>query len=309
MSDATVIVESKGEMDPSSTEFQEMLAKAKGPAPESTKKEAGADPSESPSDKVVDTPDALRAKVDALTKELGRVREGKREHGEEAETLRERLANLEGQLKVMNDRDKETKKVGPESYSDDALIQLQADWEDALADARAVLRNNPDDAQAEAANTQVEKSKRQLNLIRKELHTRAGQASSKAAEAKAADDAAAKELTEMFDDMYGKFPELKEKGSDLWKAGQKEYASAPRLMEKLGPLGEIVAVARAIAKNPALVAKGDKETRKTLLNEIQSTAEKSLLKGSGSAETKGSPKYEDMPLDDFEKIVRMAKGG
>lgn len=288
-----------GLMDPDSQEFTAMLAamKAKSGTPKPTdetkdtpassaekgtkeepKAETKAEKAEAKEEKPETDPVKLQAQVTGLKAELTRVRQ-QRQSPEEVAKLNDKLARLEGRL---DQATKQPEKTQP-PYTDEQLIQMQTDWEEVLASGDA---------------EKVPQAKHQLNLIRTELHQRSIAGATAKGKSSAEQEELVKEATSLYEEALTLFPDLNDHESELWKASNAEYTKRPRFMKALGPYADAIAVSMAIAKNPKLVGNGTaveqtkagKEARKELLDNLEKTAEKALLKGSGTAST--TPKFD-----------------
>ena len=278
--------------------------------------EAASDDSETPSpgESESEDPKELQAKLSALTKELSRVRKGKAESSEEVRDVREKLARLEGQLEVMS-KGKASEDAGENrlaKYSVDQLLQGQTEWEDGQVDARAAMlqaRRDNDDVAYNKAAKELNIAKSTLTSIRKEIMERTQRVGVEQAKAQSESSELVQEITTLYENAYETLPGLKDKESDLWKAGNEVYNRHPKLMKNLGPMAELVATSIALSENPALLPGGNKskEARKDLLKEINDQAEKSLLKGKGTPNKKVSTDFGAMPKADFEKLIHQLK--
>lgn len=286
------------------------------PESKETSDEKGVDSkTSSPEGSEGEDPKELQAKVDALTKELNRVRKGKAESSAEVQELREQLASFKGQLEVMSKgQTSTTEEPRLAKYSDKELLQGQTEWEDALYHARDAKRRarseNDEEAYNKAARSEGT-AKATLESIRTELLERTKRVASEQAKAQSETDDLVTEIAGLYEDAYDVLPELKDKDSEVWKAGNEEYNRHPKLMKQLGPMAELVATALALTKNPKLLPGGKevKEARKELLSEINAQAEKSLLKGKGTPSKKGTPDFDAMPKADFEAMIHKLKMG
>lgn len=267
---------------------------------------------ESDEDKEVEDEDELRTQVNALQKELARVRKNKNESTEEVQGLREQLAKVQGQLEVLVQGNKSSNKMA--DYSDAQLVRGQTEWEDELLESRQELhdaRKGDDKAALAEAQKKVTIAKQTLDAIRQELLDRTKRSSAEQAKTQGEANKIVEEVVDLYDTAYETFPELKDKDSEIWQAGNEEYMARPSLMKQLGPLGELVAIAVAISKNPELVggkAKA-KAVRKDLLEEINDKAEAALLKGGGKAKGKSVTNFADLGDQDFERVVSKIKMG
>lgn len=271
----------------------------------------------SSSEEKAETAEELKAQRDALTKELARVRKDKKESSSEVQELREQLANVQGQLQVLSkgSTGTESEENRLAKYNDEQLLQGQTEWEDAAADAREAARraraDNDEDAYAKAIkNSNVAKAT--LNAIRKELHERSKRVGAEQAKAQSETAELVQEISELYESAYESFPDLKDRDSDLWKAGNEIFNRHPKLMKSLGPLAELVATGIAITENPKLVGKVDTEgrkARKELLEEINDRAEESLIKGKGTPSKKTIPDFGSMEKQDFEGLIHKLKMG
>lgn len=334
------VVEGGVLMDPTSPEFMKMLegAKSKGEAalsikPDTTvpESETGDKKPESPSaskaavepkepdknEEESDDVDALKNTIRGLKAEMTRIRNAKSESEGEASNLKERLAKLEGRLEEI--RESQPSKSAQEAIkklTDDKLIELHTSYEDELADARAVARQAERDGDREAinqANERITNARKMLTLMKGEQNERVKAASRQAREADDEQSRLGSELETLFTDVFAAAPELADKESDLWKAGQAEYAKLPTLTKKMGPIGELIAISAAIAKNPGLIGKkaGDKQIDK-MLDKIESAADKAFNKGGTAPQAGKIPSYSinsQADVADFEEQVRRIKMG
>jgi hypothetical protein len=318
-------------MDPASDAFQAMLqsAKEKGEASLTVKQDTsaaedttGVETKESPSksettpepDETSEDIDSLRNSIRGLKAELSRVR-GQRSHSEsEASDLKERLARMEGRMdELKSSRQATGAQDSLKGLTDDKLLDLDTAYEDELADARAVARLAERDGDTEGvakANQRIAQARQMRTLIKADLvrRTEAKAASKQSASEEEATLSA--ELESLFTDVYKAAPELADKNSEIWKAGQAEYRKLPALTKRLGPLGELIATASAITKNPHLLSK--KATEK-VLSDLESVVDKSFNKG-GTAPKAGVKQstfniQSTKDVVDFEEQVRNIKMG
>lgn len=282
-----------------------------------TKQETGEKEVPSSPEVPVESPetDTLKSQLDALTKELSRVRKGKAESSAEVQELREQLANVRGQLEVMAKGSKGGDDQGLTKYSDEQLLQGQTEWEDELYELRDTqrrARSEADEAALSRANKAYSVARGTLSAIRKELMERTKRVGVEQAKAQTEASEMVQEIAGLYEHAYEAFPELKDKDSELWKAGQDAFKSHPKLMKQLGLAAEIVATAIALTENPHLLTtkEGKKVTqaRKDLLTEINDRAEKSLIKGAATTNKKSIPDFGAMPKDEFEAMIRKYKG-
>lgn len=316
-------------MDPSGDAFQAMLqaAKEKGEASLSVKPDTSVEESEtgvkkeSPSteskiDESDDTDDldALKNSIRGLKAELSRVRGQRTDSATEASELKERLARMEGRLdELKSSRQSDSAQDSLKRLDDTKLLELDTAYEDELADARAVARLAERDGDTEGiakANQRISQARQMRTMLKAEV-TRRGEA--RASQTKTASEEEAllnTELEALFTDVYKVAPELSDRNSEIWKAGQAEYRKLPTLTKKLGPLGELIATAAAIAKNPQLLSK--KATEK-VLSDIESITDKAFQKG-GTAPKAGVKTGNVVinnakDVEDFEAQVRAIKMG
>ena len=176
MADEVQKTDTKGESKAGELNLKDLFSP---PEIAETKAEAdvakGDEPESSSSEEAESTdPKELQAKVSALTKELGRVRKGKSESTAEVQDLREQLANFQGQLESLS-RSKATDEVAENrlaKYTDEQLLQGQAEWEEAVLDSKVdqrKARTDSDDAAYTKANREINTAKATLTAIRKEI--------------------------------------------------------------------------------------------------------------------------------------------
>lgn len=265
-------------------------------------------------------PKELQGKLDALTKELNRVRKGKAESSAEVQELREQLANIQGQLEVMSKGSPSSDTDGNRlaKYTDEQLLQGQTEWEDVLDEERAALRRaraDNDEAAFAKATRSANTARATLQSIRKELLERTKRVGAEQAKAQNETTELVQEIAGLYEDAYEAYPDLKDRDSELWKAGNETYNRHPKLMKQLGPMAELVATAMAITNNPKLLSKDKegsdklKEARKELLSEINERTEKSLIKGNATSGKKTAPNFEAMPKDQFDVLIHKLKMG
>lgn len=328
------IVEGGPLMDPNGDAFQAMLntARAKGEAalsvkPDVSTTESGTDESKgsSPTDQKVetkDTPaddesddlDTLKNSIRGLKAELSRVRGQRSSSESEASELKERLARMEGRLEEIKGSQQSTSAQDSlKKLSDEKLLDMDTAYEDELADARAVARLAERDGDTDGitkANQRIQQARQMRTLIKSAIAQRTEERAVSRKSVSEEEASLSSELESLFTDVYAAAPELANKESEIWKAGQAEYKKLPTLTKKLGPLGELIATAAAIAKNPNLVSK--KATEK-ILDDIEKVAEKSFQKGGTApkAGVKTGPISINNAKDvaDFEEMVRNIKTG
>ena len=316
-------------MDPNGEAFQSMLQAAKEKAESnltvkqdtSTEETETGVKKESPSTetKVEDTDDTddldtLKNSIRGLKAELSRVRSQRTDSATEAFALKERLARMEVRLdELKSSKQSDSALDSVKRLNDEKLLELDTAYEDELADARAVARLAERDNDTEGvakANQRISQARQMRTLLKAELTRRGEQRASQSKSASEEEATLNTELETLFTDIYKVAPELSDKNSEIWKAGQAEYRKLPTLTKKLGPLGELIATASAIAKNPQLLSK--KATEK-VLNDIENIADKAFQKG-GTA-PKAGVKSNDFSINnaadlaDFEAKVRAVKMG
>jgi hypothetical protein len=334
MADAKVdIIEGGKLMDPSGKDFQAMLAKAQTAAVEklSVKEDATmveestkVDKSEPKVDTLVpekaeadeepnDNVGNLKDQVTGLKAELAKVRKQKSDSTDEASSLKERIANMEGQMKVLSDTKASVTIEGKlAQLTDSEVTRNRVAWEDERTDARVEARlaaKDNDYVALQEANTRIASADKMLNLYETEKDRRSERkVNDKQAEV---DDHKEVEsnLDNLFTSVYAEVPEMMNKDSEIWKAGLKEYQALPALMKRLGPLGELVAISSAIAKHPELV--GKKVTQKVVAN-IEAAADKAFQKGGTAPNSTFKPVTTINSREDhqaFEAQVAAIKGG
>jgi chromosome segregation ATPase len=331
MADKADMTTSMSPMDPNSPQFQSMLeaARSKGEAqlsikqdtstvsePEKDEKKASsAKGEETKGIPAKDTQDEdevdvtkLQNQLRGLKAELTRVRDQRSHSTNEATELRDRIAKLEGRL------EERKTSSGPslESVSDDRLVDLEVAYADELADARALAHQataQDDKAGLAEASKRITSARDILKQLKVENRRR--EEVRVASRQGAVDESKSLqgELEDLYTEMFKAIPELADANSEIRKAGQKEYEKLPTLMKKLGPLGEMIATAAAIAKNPAM--SGKKQTEKVLEN-IEKAADKAFSRG--AAPQAGSVPFHvnvnsREGVNQFEEMVRKVKLG
>ena len=270
----------------------------------------------SPEDVEVTDPKELQAKVSALTKELGRVRKGKSESTSEVRELREQLANFQGQLEILS-KPKATEEVAENrlaKYTDEQLLQGQTEWEEAVYDSKDAsrrARTDNDDAAFEKATKGIGTAKATLTAIRKEILERTKRVGAEQARSQGESNELIQDVAALYEETMTALPDLKDKESALWKASNEAYMKHAKLMKTLGPMAELVATSIAISQNPKLLPGGNQEkvARKSLLEEINAQAEKSLTTGKGTPNKRVATDWGAMPKGDFEAVINKLKRG
>ena len=339
------VIDSTKEMDPASEEFKAMLVgiqadkpvepkkddKPKEPASSADGKTPVVDKPAPKEDKVVDkiddeggeeeTLDKLKERVSGLKKELAR-REG---NSQRVQELEKELAASKARLEERKEREVEQStddkvKTAIKKLDDDQLFSTRAEFVDEIGDARAAYReaDRSGDTEARAeANQRVLRARNLLSQLDREVLDRA-KASVKGQSDKERDEKEfAAEVDNLFNGVFDAVPAVKDKESELWKAGDVEFRKYPKLMSQLGPIGELVAMSLAIVRNPVLVgskaAPADPGARKKVVKEIEDITHKTLLAGT-SGSGKPVTSYEGVitgaqPLGDFEALVDKIKNG
>jgi hypothetical protein len=265
-----------------------------------------------------EAPEKLKSQVEALTKELARVRKGKSESSAEVQELREQLAEVQGHLKGLSSKgatstEQEENRLA--KFTDEQLLHGQTEWEDSLADEREAMRKARTDGD-EAAYAKAAKNsnvaRNTLNAIRKELLERTKRVGAEQARAQTETQELVQEISGLYEQAYEALPGLKDKDSEIWQAGNEVFNRHPKLMKQLGPMAELVATSIAITENPKLLGggeKSEKKARKELLEEINERAEESLIKGKGTPSRKTVPDFGAMPNDQFDGLIHKLKMG
>lgn len=319
------IIDNAPEMDPTSPEFATQLAKLqepkpKGEEPPQAKDEKVEDPKggkgekkeESPSseDTDGDDPVKLKAKLKALKKELGRVRENKRDDEERVKKLETDIEDLKRKSKESSDPSSQTTNA-VKNLTEEQLDSALIDWEDELADARAKLataEDRGDDEKVQKQMSRIHRARTILAAVRKESKERLEQKTVAATKGKEETSAIEKDLSSIHDAFRESFPDIEDEDSALWQAGNKVYNEYPSLMKRLGPIAGLVATAVAIGKNPKLAGKGDVKVRKELLNNIEEAAEKALMVGAKGGKSSGVPtQFEN--IEAFNAYIEKIKSG
>lgn len=317
------IIEGGQLMDPSGEAFNTMLAQAQTRSEEAlavkedttTVEETGVKttPGSPPEPDPIVEPEDLKAKLAGLQAELARVRKQKSGGEGEAASLKEALANLEGQVKVLREsKTTATLEERVAALSDEQVQDNEILWRDELTDARVLARmaerdNDPDGVAK--ANARIDTARKMQKLYDTVQRTRSvTQAETVKAQGEYKN-VLSTEVDTLFNTTYASIPELKDTESEIWKAGQVEYKLYPTLMKQLGPLGEMIAVASAVAKNPQLVSK---KSAAKLLADIEDVADKTFQKGGTAprmALSKPTVVNSQKDLSDFEAQVAAIKLG
>lgn len=326
------IMDSSPEMDFNSPEFAAALAgkavekkeeKAKESADETAEKEPGSAPDEVETEKESDEKEdpskeedkdeSEPASVKALRKELKRVRAANREKDEKLESLEAKVNQLaeKSDTKELSEKDRQVVKLT--KMSDPDFKRVSNEWRDELVDATAKLHvaQARGDAEAEeSAKQRVARAKVAQDLLDEAKEKRA-EVTVRSKEKEDEERGHIEEsLAAIQDDFLKTLPALKDHESDAFKAGEREYNRHRALMSKMGPMGQMLAVALAIIRNPKLVGRDAVAARKELINNVEEAASKALETGvKGGTKGKGiqMPEPGTQSFEDF--IERLKSGG
>ena len=326
------IMDSSPEMDFNSPEFAAALAgkavekkeeKAKESADETAEKEPGSAPDEVETEKESDEKEdpskeedkdeSEPASVKALRKELKRVRAANREKDEKLESLEAKVNQLaeKSDTKELSEKDRQVVKLT--KMSDPDFKRVSNEWRDELVDATAKLHvaQARGDAEAEeSAKQRVARAKVAQDLLDEAKEKRA-EVTVRSKEKEDEERGHIEEsLAAIQDDFLKTLPALKDHESDAFKAGEREYNRHRALMQKMGPMGQMLAVALAIIRNPKLVGRDAVAARKELINNVEEAASKALETGvKGGTKCKGiqMPEPGTQSFEDF--IERLKSGG
>ena len=326
------IMDSSPEMDFNSPEFAAALAgkavdkkeeKAKESADETAEKEPGSAPDEVETEKESDEKEdpskeedkdeSEPASVKALRKELKRVRAANREKDEKLESLEAKVNQLaeKSDTKELSEKDRQVVKLT--KMSDTDFKRVSNEWRDELVDATAKLHvaQARGDAEAEeSAKQRVARAKVAQDLLDEAKEKRA-EVTVRSKEKEDEERGHIEEsLAAIQDDFLKTLPALKDHESEAFKAGEREYNRHRALMQKMGPMGQMLAVALAIIRNPKLVGRDAVAARKELINNVEEAASKALDTGvKGGTKGKGiqMPEPGTQSFEDF--IERLKSGG
>lgn len=326
------IMDSSPEMDFNSPEFAAALAgkavdkkdeKAKESADETAEKEPGSAPDETETEKESDEKEepskeedkdeSEPASVKALRKELKRVRAANREKDEKLESLEAKVNQLaeKSDTKELSEKDRQVVKLT--KMSDPDFKRVSNEWRDELVDATAKLHvaQARGDAEAEeSAKQRVSRAKVAQDLLDEAKEKRA-EVTVRSKEKEDEERGHIEEsLATIQDDFLKTLPALKDHESDAFKAGEREYNRHKALMSKMGPMGQMLAVALAIIRNPKLVGRDAVAARKELINNVEEAASKALDTGvKGGTKGRGiqMPEPGTQSFEDF--IERLKSGG
>ena len=326
------IMDSSPEMDFNSPEFAAALAgkavekkeeKVKESADETAEKEPGSAPDEAEtekesdekeeSSKEEDKDESEPSSVKALRKELKRVRAANREKDEKLESLEAKVNQLaeKSDTKELSEKDRQVVKLT--KMSDPDFKRVSNEWRDELVDATAKLHvaQARGDAEAEeSAKQRVARAKVAQDLLDEAKEKRA-EVTVRSKEKEDEERGHIEEsLAAIQDDFLKTLPALKDHESEAFKAGEREYNRHRALMQKMGPMGQMLAVALAIIRNPKLVGRDAVAARKELINNVEEAASKALDTGvKGGTKGKGiqMPEPGTQSFEDF--IERLKSGG
>jgi hypothetical protein len=246
-------------------------------------------------DEPEETLDTLKARVTGLQAELTR----RRGNADRVEALEQEVTNLKSKSSAPADEFGWIRKL-----DDDGLSSKSVDWDDELADARAKYgraEESGDDRAMERQGHRILVAKKTQAAFRKETLDRTRREQAQAQEAQTEAQSIQSEITDMHDTMTELLPDLLTKGSDAWNAGNDEYVSHPKLMQRLGPLGEVVAAAMAVVRNPALLGKTTPAARRDVIGSLEKAVKKSLSTG---VSAQSQPRSVDVNVDTGEGLAR-----
>jgi len=306
------IQDNSPEMPLDDPRIQEILTGTKAePAPEKTdvKVVAASSAETQEKDKENDAdPDTLKAQIKGLQAELSR-RKG---NAERVEALEDELKGVKAKLSAPKDDFDWIRKL-----DDDGMASKQTDWDDELADARARYgraEEAGDDRALERQGQRILTAKRTLSAFRKEALDRVRRQSEEQHEAHTEAQSIQTEIADMRDVVEELLPDVKVHGSDAWNAGNEEFITHPQLMKRLGPLGEVVACAMALVRNPNLLAKNAPAARREVIGSLEKVVKKSLSTGASSPLTTRSVDHASSiqtsdGLASFNAMIDKIKGG
>lgn len=319
------VVDNSPEMPLDDPRVAEFLAKAEGrevePKPEEKKgvkakpaaspaREKAADDATDEDEGVDETREQLKAQRDGLKAELAR-RQG---NSAKVDELEQELAAIKTKLTAPT----ESKFSWVRKLDDDALASKHTDWDDELSDARAKYgraEEAGDERAMERQGQRILAAKETLSAFRKETLDRTRREAADAEANSREAQSIQSEIDEMHDAVADAYPEMLTKGSEQWEAANKEFIEHPKLMQQLGPLGEIVAIAMSHIRNPEL---GGKKTasaaRKDVLGKLDKGIKRSLSTGATAPSTQRSVDYTGAVGDadglaKFNAMIDRFKGG
>ncbi len=184
--------------------------------------------------------DAERMPSGPAVAENKRLREKNRELANEAATLREEMARINGRL------DELSKPKSAEAATS-VEAQISAANEADLLSAKQNLELKMFEANQDGDREGYTKSVNMKALIEQELRSRQ-KAEASAAPAKAS---AEQQFTDIRSKIVDRFPALREEGSDMRKHVETFMRDNDALMQQLGPLGEVMAIAAVVGLNDA----------------------------------------------------------
>jgi hypothetical protein len=315
------IVDNSPEMALDDPRIAEFVAKASGEKPESLaepKKDVKEKPAASSAadkadetDEKDETPEHLKAQIRGLQAELTR-RKGNSDRVEaleqELQGVKEKLAKPETTSEF----------AWIQKLDDEGLSSKSVDWDDELADARAKYgraEEAGDDRAMERQGQRILQAKKIQSAFRKETLDRTRRNQEEANALHTETQSIQTEIADMREAVSEQFPDLMDQETDLWKAGNDEFNSHPVLMSRLGPLGEVVAAAMAIVRNPDLVSKkAAPNARREVLSTLEKSVKKSLSTGATAPNIQRNVDYTGSVgtaegLSAFNAMIDKFKGG
>jgi hypothetical protein len=277
------------------------------PAPTSSVEATTKEEEEDETDEV--DPVALKAQVKGLQAELAR----RRGNADRVDALEHEITALKTKATQPTNEYMWVQKL-----DDEGLASKSVDWDDELADARAKYGRAEDAGDEKAMERQGQRiltAKKTQAAFRRELMDRTKREHEQAQSLHDETQSIQAEITDMHEAVADLLPDLMMKDSEVWKAGNEEYINHPALMKQLGPLGEVVAAAMAVVRNPALVEnKTTPAARRDVLSSLEKTIKKSLSTGAASpTRTRMSDVASSVDSGDglskFNALIDRIKGG
>lgn len=231
----------------------------------------------------------------------------------------DKLEALENELKELKAERSQPKNEFQwiQKLDDDALASKQTDWDDELADARAKYsraEETGDERMLERQGQRILIAKKTLSAFRKEILDRGTRRQQEQEQAQREYSTVQSEIESMHEAVSEQFEDFTNPETELWKAGNAEYNAHPALMQRLGPLGEVVAAALAVVKHPELVAKkgGTVSARKEVIGKLEKSVKHALSTGASAPSTNQPVNYDVSSAEGlaaFEAMISKYKGG
>ena len=220
----------------------------------------------------------------AKQKEIDRLRAKTRAQAEQLDAVSHKMTELETRQEIANSNDED-------------LIRHEVGWQNVLD--RALASDNEEGAKT---------AKDVLIKIKLAQHQRLKQGVRQEQTDVQKSEAVQKHYQDMEKVAYEAFPELKDENSPIYQAASEQYRQYAALFSEMGVMGDGMALAMAIIKNPALASSKVTQNMASQMNQV---AESAMRKGASSVSHshQGKRDFTNEPRAEMERFIEMARGG